>query len=261
MTFLLPLLAALPCHAGGFSVVGSLVRENAVDVGGHVEGTILVRNDSDERQQIVVYQRDYRFAADGANDYVDPGTHERSNSAWIKLTPSQLTLEPDETERIHYRLDVPLDPDLAGTYWSLIMVEPAVVAPLEPPPPGRSVSIRTVVRYAVQVVTHVGEGGEGHLSFDRGELVDEAEETRLSVDIRNVGARLVAPRVWVELYDGDGRSAGRFDARGRPGLLPGCSARYSVDLAKVPPGAYTALAVADGGVGGVFGTEYTVELR
>lgn len=261
MTLLLPLLAMLPCHAGGVSVVGSLVRESTVDIGGHVEGTVVVRNDSDERQQIVVYQRDYRFQAGGANEYTAPGTHERSNSAWIRLTPSQLTLEPDETERIHYRVDVPLDAELDGTYWSLLFVEPAVVAPPEAPPPGRSVSIRTVVRYAVQIVTHVGDGGEARLAFDRGELVEAEAETRLSMDIRNAGLRLLAPRVWVELYDDEGRSAGRFDARGRPGLLPGCSARYSVDLARVPPGAYTALAVADGGVGGVFGTEYTLELR
>ena len=122
-------------------------------------------------------------------------------------------------------------------------------------------AVGTVVRYAVQVVTHVGTGEAGVVAFDRGELVDEEGGAHLDLDLRNVGGRLVSPRVWVELYDEEGRSAGRYEARGRPGLLPGCSSRYTVDLSEAAPGAYTALAIADGGVSAVFGTEYALELR
>jgi len=83
----------------------------------------------------------------------------------------------------------------------------------------------------------------------------------MSLDLRNAGPSLLAPRVWVELFDAKGQRAGRFAARGRRGILPGCSARYAIDIGGVAPGTYTALAVADAGGAAVFGAEYPVELR
>jgi hypothetical protein len=277
MSFLLSVLLALPSFASDFSVVGPLVREDHLDPGQRTAGTILVRNNSDSAQQLMVYRRDYLFHADGTNEYLEPATTARSNAAWVDFTASELILEPHGTERLHYRVDVPLDPKLAGTYWSLLMIEPSAVEPLETAAGGKTVSIQTVVRYGIQLVSHVGSAEGALLAFDHGELVPSAPPDpaqpltakagralhggRMSIDIRNAGTSLLAPRVWVELFDANGEKAGRFEARGRPGLLPGCSARYAIDIGNVTPGAYTALTVADAGMNSVFGTEYQLDLH
>ena len=128
--FLLLSVLAAPSHAAEFSVIGSLVREHHVDPGARAEGTITVRNDGDTTARLVVSLRDFHFDADGTNDYADPMSLPRSNAGWVRFSPSQITLEPDESEQVHFRVEVPPDETLAGTYWSLLMVEPAVPEPV-----------------------------------------------------------------------------------------------------------------------------------
>jgi hypothetical protein len=258
--FLLSLLSE-PASAASFSVVGSLVREATLEPGGSVEGWLEVQSHADEPQSLVVSLRDYTSEADGSNEYGAPGSVARSNTAWISFTPRQLTLEPHETQRVHYRVDVPGEEDRDGTFWGLLMIEPAVPEPGAVADGTPRVAIRTVVRYAVQIVTHVGTPAGGELAFERGQLSGEPGAASLAVDVRNVGEWRLAPRVWVELFDPDGGLVGRFEAKGRPGLFPGSSARYVLDLSGVGRGAYTAFTVADAGQEAVFGTEYPLDLR
>lgn len=258
---LLALAASSPAHAASFSVVGSLVREDTLEPGGSVEGWLDVRSHSDEALSLVVSSRDFLSQADGTNFYGEQGSVERSNGAWISFTPHQLTLEPGATQRVHYRVDVPDDAALAGTFWSLLMVEPAVPEPPAEADRTARVSIRTVVRYAVQIATHVGERAGGELAFEHVRLAAGVGGPSLSMDVANVGTWRLAPRVWVELYDDAGWVVGRYEAKGQPGLYPGCSARYTFDLAGVRPGTYTAFTVADAGQDAVFGSEIPLELR
>lgn len=65
----------------------------------------------------------------------------------------------------------------------------------------------------------------------------------------------------MDVFDADGVNLGRFRANRRPRLLPGCSARYAIDLSSLPPGMYSGLAIADAGSDQVFGSEYTLDTR
>jgi len=283
MSFALSILLALPSFAGDFSVVGELVREDHMVPGQHAEGTLVLRSHSDSPQSLRVYRRDYVAHVDGTDAYLDAGTTPRSSAAWVSVTAGEVVLPPHGTQRLRYRVDVPLGPAIGGTYWSVLVIEPPVssapagTSPLEAAVAPGSVTQQTTVHYGVQLVTHVGAPDGALLAFDHGALVPhpepdpaaaptaKAERARhggsMSLDIRNAGPYLLAPRVWVELFDADGQKAGRFAARGRRGILPGCSARYAIDIGGVAPGAYTALAVADAGGAAVFGAEYPVELR
>jgi hypothetical protein len=141
----------------------------------------------------------------------------------------------------------------------MIMVEP-----ISPPPAAAEkgkpqVSLRTVLRYAVQIVTNIGDTGKRDLKFiDRKVVVDGASRT-LQLDLENTGERALSPTLWCELYDKTGVSAGRFQGR-RQRLYPGCSGRFRIDLTKVPAGSYTAVVVADNGDEYVFGARYALDI-
>lgn len=259
------LLISLGTGSGGaaeVSVIGGLTREVTLDPGGRTEGRIILRNAGDEPQEVKVYQTDYRFWADGRNEYGEPGGVPRSNARWITHSPQQLTIPPRATESVYYTIQAPAQEGLCGTYWSMLMVEPIAAETLEPPQPEEdrvTIGIRTVMRYAIQMVTHIGDTGVRELKFADKQLIVEGEKRALRLDLENTGERWLVPRVWVELYDEQGTSLGRFEG-GQFRIYPGCSVRYQIDLSEVPPGKYRALIVADNGDEYVFGAQYDLEL-
>lgn len=242
-------------------VVGGLTREATVQPGGKTEGKIILRNTSDKPQEVRLYQTDYLFWADGRTDYGEPGKSPRTNARWIGYTPKQLTLAPNGTDSIYYTIEVPKEDNLSGTYWSMLMVEPISGETIEPPKTKDrpSIGIRTVSRYAIQIVTHIGDTGKRDIKFlDKTVLIEEGKKT-LQIDIENTGERWLIPLVWAELYDEKGVSIGRFDG-GRLRIYPGCSVRYRIDLSNVPEGKYKAIIVADNGDEYIFGAQYDLKL-
>ena len=260
---LLVSMAAQTALAAPVSVVGGLTREATLQPGAKTEGRIVLRNSTDQPQEVKVYQTDYLFWADGRNQYGEPGSTPRSNARWIVHTPQQLTVPPRATESVYYTIQVPAQEDLRGTYWSMLMVEPISAETLEPPKPEEgkvTIGIRSVMRYAIQIVTHIGDTGTRDLKFaDKQLLVEEGKPT-LRLDLENTGERWLRPLIWAELYDQQGLSLGRFEG-GRFRIYPGCSVRYHIDLSEVPAGKYRALIVADNGDEYVFGAQYDLDLR
>ena len=122
-----------------------------------------------------------------------------------------------------------------------------------------AVGVRQVTRYAVQVVTHVGQTGSRKLKFAKVQLAAADGRRQLLVDAENTGERWLRGPLWVELYDTGGALVGRFDAA-RLRIYPGTSVRYIVELAGVLAGTYKALIVIDCGGDDVFGANLNLVL-
>lgn len=145
------------------------------------------------------------------------------------------------------------------------MVEPVIAGALEPPEVEAkegtiTFTITTAYRYGIRMVTNIGETGERSMKFADKQLLMQDDQRVLQLDLENTGERYLRLLVWVELYDEDGTSIGRFEA-GRRGMYPGCSTRFQVDLSQVAPGKYKALVVADNGDEYVFGARYELEIE
>jgi len=260
-TFLL-LAAARPVQAG-VAVVGGLSREKVVELGKTYKGVIFIANPTDEPEQVKVYQTDYLFFSDGRTLYGEAGKAPLSNAAWISFSPSRLTIPAKESLAVDYAIKVPADETLTGTYWSVLMVEAIAESSPEIVQADKQqvgVGIRNVIRYAVQMITTVGDTGASQLRFPETRLLRENGRRILQVDIENTGRKWLRPFVWMELYDREGRFVGRFEGR-RKRTFPGTSVREKIDLKGVPEGTYKALLVADGGGEAVFGVTHTLELK
>lgn len=250
------------------SVRTALSDDRQAIPGSTYEGAILIKNETDTFQQAKVYQTDYLFYSDGSNIYGEPGHDERSNAAWTEVSTSVLTLPPGETLPVSYLVHVPEQSEenpLVGSYWSMIMVEAvpeqSPESTIDPDSTEPQYGVLQIMRYGVQIATHISGTGESTLNMsDTGLLKMEDGVTALALSVENSGSLMVRPKLWVELYDDSGQAFGRHDGV-QSRIYPGTSVRQKIILGELAPGSYRALVILDAGAEEVYGAEYTLNVN
>ena len=256
----LPVLLALALEGASaqIAVVGSTVEERIAAPGESYVGTVVVRNPTTEDQPVRIYQTDYLFFADGTSHFRDPATTARSNAGWITPTVRSLLVPPQSEMTVTYTVKVPVADSLTGTYWSVIMVEGAPNEANRSSGGRPQVGVGSVMRYAVQVATHLQATGSRKVGFTNSKFLTNPDSTQsFELDVMNAGERAYRPALWIEVYDAEGVL--RANARQERGLLyPGTSLRQLFALGKLPPGTYRAMVFADSGEDAVFASQYTI---
>ncbi len=239
------------------AVVGSTVEEHNAAPGQSYEGTVLVRNLTAQPQPVRIYQLDYHFFADGTTHFDPAASTARSNAGWIKPSATSIVVPPSSEMTLGYTVTVPKGDTLRGTYWSALMVEGAPTAP--PPTENKQVGLGAVVRYAVQLATHLPSAGSRRIAFFNQTLTtDSTGQKHMEVEVQNVGDRGYRPNIWIELYDAAGTLRGRREQQ-RGLLYPNTSLKQQFVFDKLPAGSYKAVVFADTGDDSVFATEYKLE--
>ncbi|NQV72681.1 hypothetical protein HQ496_06130 [bacterium] len=246
------------------SVRSQLSHDEVTGPGGSYSGSILIRNDTDEIQQAKLYKTDYSFQADGTNYFGIAGETERSNASWIDLGTSTLLVPPREAVTVSYRVTVPIETPLAGSFWSVIMVEGVPKNSAESlgnTTPDNSLGLVQVTRYGVQVATHIEGTGSAQLEIkDTAFTKSEDGVASLRLDIYNNGDKMVRPDMWVELYDQSGNAVGKRDGLNNR-LYPGTSVQQNIKLGKLDAGTYRALVIMDAGSDEVFAAEFNLNIN
>jgi hypothetical protein len=242
------------CARAQISVVGNNVEERAAAPGDTYIGSIVVKNLTPVPQPVRIYQSDYTFFADGTSHFDAPGTLGRSNAAWITPSTGSIIVPPSGETTVAYTVRVPSNDTLRGTYWSTIMVEGAVNPPRQNA--GRQVAIGTIMRYAIQIATHLSDETAATVVLEKQRVLLAPDSTRsIELEVRNNSEKGYRPLIWVEVYDAGGSL--RVRAKQQRGLLyPGTSVKQLFNLGKLPAGSYKAIVFADTGDEPVFATEY-----
>jgi hypothetical protein len=256
---LMLLTAAAARTDAQIAVVGTTVEERVAAPGESYVGTIVVRNLTQQDQPVRIYQTDYSFFADGTSHYSDPGTTARSNAKWVTPTVRSLLVPPLSEMTVTYTVKVPVGDSIAGTHWSMIMVEGA------PNEAGRSsggrpqVGVGAVVRYGVQVATHIRGTGSRKVAFANSKFLTNPDSTQtFELEVQNAGERAFRPALWIEVYDEQGVL--KANARQERGLLyPGTSLKQVFQLGKLVAGTYRAVVFADSGEDAVFASQFTLK--
>jgi len=238
-------------------VLNGLTHETASQPGGTYKERIEIQNSGTEKKDVQVYIRDYWFSYTGESRHDEPGTMKRSNASWINYNPQLLTLEPNEKGYIDFEVNIPQNDSLNGTYWSVIMIEG--ITPPDTTAGSRGVKINTAIRYAVQIITNIGETGNYDLQFLGMELAQETNQKVLKVAVENTGDYILKPEMSLEIFDADGNSKGVYKADRRK-TLPGTSITASIILEGIEPGKYTAILVADCDEDHIYGTNISLEI-
>ncbi len=223
-------------------------------------GTIVISNPGAQAQTARIYQTDYRFAADGTSHFDEPGSTTRSNANWITPQATRVVIPAGSQVAVPYAVAVPAGDSLRGTYWSTVMVEGAPTDPgsTEAGAGKPAIAVGAVMRYAIQVATHIRSSGSRTVQFtSAGAVKTPSGAAGLDVDVVDSGERGFRPTIWVEVYDAQGTL--RAKAKQSRGLLyPGTSLHQHFDLGSLPAGAYKAVIFADTGEDSVFASQYTI---
>jgi hypothetical protein len=258
-------LIAITPVAAQVSVEGNTVREHQAQPGDTYSGSFVVVNSSDEPQQAKLYQTDYFTSADGTNLYGAPGTSPRSNARWVGMPSLALVIPPRSSREVSFSVTVPTGSTLAGTYWSMVMVEGVPRGSSESTLPDVAhhkvqAAVVARIRYAVQIVTHVGGDARVQAKFEAPAVHASADGTKvLQLDVLNTGVRSFTPAFALELFAQDGTRVKAASAA-REITYPGTSIRQQFNLGALPPGTYRALVTLDAGADAVFGAQYTLKL-
>ena len=259
LLFLLALLVKGTTWATTITVPGSLTHESKVSLKQVIEGSIPIQNESDQIATVKVTLSDYLFKANGESSFPQAGTCSRSNSSWIKSGSKEIEVAPHTTYNFSYKVEIPNDTSLKGSYWSIFLIEP-IEEKFADATKEKSLGVQTIIRYGVQVITHVGEKGSYELKVLDKKITKDNENTSLSLSVENTGSLMQTPSLLLELVDEKGKKAGRFEIF-KQRILPSCSVTYQVDLSTIPQGKYKAMAILDHGEGAFFGAQYDIELN
>ena len=254
----LALLGAPAAAHGQISLLSSIVEEHEAAVGETYNGRIVLSNPTGTPQTIRIYQTDYSFSADGITNYGDPNSTLRSNASWVTPQATRVVVPPRSEVTVPYSVKVPTSDSLKGTYWSTIMVEAAESSPTANTGRSGQVGIGSIIRYAVQVATHIGSSGARAVKFVRPIASHTtAGDAALDVDVISSGDRATRPTLSVEIYDATGALKGKGkQVRGL--LYPGTSLRQHFEFGPLPTGTYKVVVFADTGDAKVLATQFTI---
>ncbi len=239
-------------------VLGALSNIHTGKPGDSYTEIIKVRNNSDIEQEVKIYQTDYSFNYQGKSFYNEPGSQIRSNARWIEFNPKVTILKGKETRNIQYSVIIPSTDILVGTYWSMLMIEG--VNQINPEHK-RMLNIQQSFRYAIQIVTNIGNTGLGMLEFQHPNVVIEGDKTYFDLDLLNTGQRMISPVVSMEIFDEKTAKSVKVIRNSQKVIYPTTSKKFKFLLEGIPTGkTYKAVIVADGSGDDVFGLEYTIVL-
>ncbi|WP_307451734.1 MULTISPECIES: WxL protein host-binding domain-containing protein [Chryseobacterium] len=224
-------------------ILNGLTHHYTVEKSQVYKGKIAIENTSVTPQNVKLFLQDFTYSADGSISYTAPNSYQRTNAAWIHLNTNYVTLKGKEKTEVYYEISVPDSADDDGSYWSVIMVEP-----VDDPIPGQNeagISISSVVRYAIQVITdHRPENAKQELRFEGVKVEKENGKSIIMVAIANKGNLYCKPTVSIEMYHKtNGDKAGQFSTLPM-GLLPQTSKSFYIDAGKLPPDRYSAVLLA-----------------
>lgn len=239
-------------------VPGSLTHENTVTAKQIIQGTIPIQNNGDDIATVQVSLTDYSFNSKGESFFPDKGSLPRSNASWISTGKMQFDVAPHSTYSFSYSLQVPEDPSLAGSFWSIFLIEP-IADKLASPDLEKSLGVQTIIRYGVQVISHIENKGSYELKILEKSLVKEGTTRTFSLSVENPGTLMQTPTLFLELIDQKGKKIERLEAH-KQRILPNCSVTYQIDLSTIPSGLYKAMAILDHGGNALFGAKYDINI-
>lgn len=239
---------------------GDLTQEFNVTPGQTINGVLELSNSGRETAEVKIYQED--SAPDGGNR-----GHGRSNKSWIRLSSDRVVLPPNGRQKVAYTLQVPAGSSV-GTFWSMVMLEPVSADSREAQAPQPSndpdkftVHIEQNVRYAVAILTHIGNGAANLVFANPKVEKNEKGQRVLGIDVQNTGNRHSRPVVTLEVFSANGQPVASLKGESM-GLVPGGKKRFEVNLSSLKPGTYKSLLAAeDKNSGKSFGADVALTVQ
>ncbi|WP_292008555.1 DUF3324 domain-containing protein [Chryseobacterium sp.] len=224
-------------------VLNGLTHTYQVENGKVYKGKIAIENTDNHPQSVKLFLQDFAYLANGTITYTSLHTNSRTNGDWIKLNTNLVTLGAKEKTEVYYEISIPDQHRDAGSYWSVIIVEP--VENIKPNDDKAGVNITSIIRYAVQIITdYEAEKAKPDLKFESVKVEKEDGKQTVKIAIANMGNLYCKPTAAIEIYNR--KTGAKVDSYSSltMGLLPNTSKTFYIDISKIPSGQYNAAIIA-----------------
>jgi len=250
LIFLLLLTTSLNAN---FFVQDEWTKVFNVSSGTSHRGTINIVNDSSDIVVVRVTQSDFIISDEDEDIYPEPGSYQRSNANWITVQ-SHITLQAQQDYLLPFTIDVPRNPGLSGSYWSIIFIE-EVSALSETNPDIFQINLK----YAIQVITTIISTESIDLSVESISYIsstrsDVPSGESISLRLKNTGNSWVEANIKVDVYNDNAVFIGSFSLD-KNRIYPGFSRQIYVPLRLRLHMNYHAIIVIDAGDGHIFGRQ------
>ena len=232
----------------------------SVPPGAVEEGTIRVTNVGEYPTSLSVQRIDFFFDPQGGLVPLEPGTlGEASLNPLLEFTPSSLSLNPQETGLISYRVQLP--PESTGSHWAGLVIQEEEPQTSEEETEG--IVVRTEFRVAYVVCLYHNPPGRPAEPWIRVAQMDtvfvpsqEAEAAteqqervvRVSITVENLTDVVLTPTGWIEVRDSTGATVDEVEVHSFA-LLPHAQLTLIAQFVAEDweEGAYLVVAMLDAG--------------
>lgn len=254
--FILLILFTIPSFSK-VVVLNGLTHIHQGDQGKFVMGEIQVQNIGDKKERVLIYLNDLIQECNASPAYMTIGSHERSSGQWIELNTSEKILTPMEEFTIKYKINIPEEKKIQGSFWSMVMIE--IVDPIKEDKLETGVTMDSKIRYGIQVITNVGNMEDSEIEFVGVELIEYEDGEVLLATAENAGIFMVTPTVVLELFDENGKQVLKTEVPFKKVYPKSCKS-FEVPIEKLDAGNYEALLVADYGKS-LYGTNIQIAIK
>jgi len=228
--------------------------------------SVYIVNESDTPQNVRIEAVDWMPG--GSQEYLPPGTLDRSLAPWLTFWPSEVSVDPGEAAEIHVEVSPP--PTVKGFYWGVLFLR------LETQPvAGSQAQIGMNVILAVRVFADTGDGvPEGRITNFSCKPLDTGEQMLFTLEFENTGITRLYLAGTIQIRDISGDVVREIDLCGGMSL-PGTKNRFVAVLTAIPrekgpgeenieaaepqpplpPGSYVAIAIIDYGGDSLIGAQ------
>ncbi|WP_105316548.1 P pilus assembly protein, chaperone PapD [Thermus tenuipuniceus] len=208
--------------------------------------------------RVEVVLQDVLLQADGRPLYLDPGSHPRSLTRWLSVSPLTFLLQPQATQEVRYTVQVPPGAQ-SGTHWGIVFFESAPAGGRQE---GGGLGIRVKTRVGHVVYVEVGQvTRSGRIQGFRYLPQGQEGPAQIRLSFQNTGTGLLRLQGRVEVRDLQGRPVARAEVP-ETASLPGATHELPAPLDKpLSPGRYLVLAVLDYGSPSLIAGEGRIEVR
>ncbi|WP_111707369.1 hypothetical protein [Lutibacter citreus] len=227
-------------------VLNGLTHTHKSKSGSIVTGVIKLKNTKETQQRVLIYFNDLFQKCGEKTVLTDNETHNKSIKNWISTDINEYVLKGNEEYELVYRLNIPKNETLKGSYYGVIMVE--IEEPIKEEDLDYSVKLKSKVRYGIQVIIDLEEKTSSELDFYNVEIKknkNEEPET-IVVEAQNLGEFYVEPTLVLEIFNEDGEQAKKIEVKFKK-IYPESCKLFELDISDLPKGKYTGVIVADYG--------------
>ncbi|KYG74927.1 hypothetical protein EV198_0562 [Roseivirga ehrenbergii] len=239
----LVLIASLASSAfASVTIINGLTHMYNGNSGDVIVGEIVLINGSDIEQRVKFSINEAIFSCGANRVFTEMNPHLQSSSGWIDSGVTERLLLPRERYVHKFKITIPKDQGLKGSFWSVMMVY--VERPIKEEMLNNSIGLNTKIRYAVGLLTNVNGFDEPNLDFEQVQLDEKTGKRALGIKMKNDGAFIEGVKLSLEVYDSKGNKVKVLETD-RNLVFPGVCKDYIIDISDLPEGEYQCLLLAE----------------